>query len=134
LPELEIEPGKFHKNRVKREYVDRPGEFAYVWDYKEKRSDVNLAARLLQDAYEGNCEQAAVVSADSDLVTPIKIANERLPEGVVILNPNLSGTVRQLEKVAERYIWITESHLRTSQLPYRIRGREGKILQRPRSW
>jgi hypothetical protein len=134
IPEVKIEKGIFQRNYVSRELVNERGTFAYVIDYKEKRSDVNLAARLLEDAYEGHCERAAIISADSDLVTPVEIAKRVLPHGVYVLNPNLQDTARHLDRVATRAIWITENDLRGSQLPPRLSGPRGRVIQRPPDW
>ena len=54
---------------------------------EEKGSHVNLAAHLLGDAWKGLFDAAVVVSDDTDLVTPIRIASrtERQSERVVAL-------------------------------------------------
>lgn len=56
--------------------LDPTGQPMKAWTYKseEKGSDVNLAAHLLRDAYRGHCGCAVIVSNDSDLLTPIRIA------------------------------------------------------------
>jgi len=47
---------------------------------------VNLATYLLIDAFDNDCEQAIVISNDSDLVTPIQFARERFGIPVGIFN------------------------------------------------
>jgi hypothetical protein len=41
-----------------------------VHDTEEKGTDVNLATYLLVDGYEGDYEQALVMSNDADLALP----------------------------------------------------------------
>lgn len=134
LDRIEIIRGKFQRNEVLRELVKKPGKLVPVIDYKEKRSDVNLASQLLKDAYEGSCMVAAIISADSDLKMPIEIAVGVLPLGVKVLNPNLPKTCRQLEVVATEYEWIPEAAFRLCQLPQRLRGKKGRLLERPKEW
>jgi hypothetical protein len=59
----------------------------YVVKTGEKGSDVNLATYLLADAFQQDCEVAIVVSNDSDLVEPIKIARRKTGIDVGVLNP-----------------------------------------------
>jgi hypothetical protein len=49
---------------------------------EEKGSDVNLACHLVADAFERRCEAAFVISNDSDLLEPIRIARQKL--GLVV--------------------------------------------------
>jgi hypothetical protein len=129
LPCLEIERGKFQRNKVWRRLVDEPETSVHVIDFKEKGSDVNLASRLLADAYEGVCKRAAVISSDSDLKTPITIAAAKLTGGVVVLNPNTSHA-RSLESVATDYRRITNKSFRASLFPEVVDGR----ISKPPEW
>jgi uncharacterized LabA/DUF88 family protein len=54
---------------------------------EEKGSDVNLATHLIVDVYEKKFDVAIIVSNDSDLAEPIKIANSRDGLKVRLLNP-----------------------------------------------
>jgi uncharacterized LabA/DUF88 family protein len=45
---------------------------------EEKGSDVNLATYLLLDAFQGRCDTAVVISNDSDLQEPIRVAEQQL--------------------------------------------------------
>ena len=44
---------------------------------EEKGSDVNLSAHLLNDVWKGLFDAAAVISNDTDLVTPIRMVGYR---------------------------------------------------------
>ncbi len=54
---------------------------------EEKGSDVNLAAHLLNDAWKGRFEAAAVISNDTDLVTPIRMVVSERGKKVFIVCP-----------------------------------------------
>ena len=44
---------------------------------EEKKTDVNIAVRLLTDVYDDRFDTAIVISGDSDLVPPIKSVRGR---------------------------------------------------------
>jgi 6-hydroxy-3-succinoylpyridine 3-monooxygenase len=47
-------------------------------DYEEKRTDVNIALQMLDDAYQNNCDRMIVVSGDSDLVPAVESSNSNI--------------------------------------------------------
>jgi uncharacterized LabA/DUF88 family protein len=54
---------------------------------EEKGSDVNLACHLVADAFEKHCDAAFVISNDSDLLEPIRIARRKLGVTVGLATP-----------------------------------------------
>lgn len=48
--------------------------------HEEKKTDVNIAVRLLEDAYDDRYDCAIVVSGDSDLAPPIRAVRARFTE------------------------------------------------------
>jgi hypothetical protein len=132
MPEVKIVHGKFERTKVYGEVVGDPTQKLWVRSYKERKSDVNLVTYLLRDAFEKECQIAGVISGDTDLTNPIRIAHQKLPFGVVVLNPNVSGS-DDLAKVAPQ-IMIPESALRASQLPQAVRDKQGRETRRPDRW
>ena len=56
---------------------------------EEKKSDVNLATRLIVDACHQNYEQAIVVTNDSDFAGALKAVRDEFNlMAVVLLNPD----------------------------------------------
>jgi uncharacterized LabA/DUF88 family protein len=49
---------------------------AYVWKTEEKGSDVNLGVHLVRYAFTHAFDEAAVLTNDTDLVEPIRIATQ----------------------------------------------------------
>ena len=47
---------------------------------EEKRTDVNIAIHMLDDAYQGRCDRQVLVSGDSDLVPAIRMVRQRFPQ------------------------------------------------------
>jgi hypothetical protein len=50
---------------------------------EKKGSDVNVATHLLKDVLTGDVDAAIVISNDSDLALPLRIARRRAPVGLV---------------------------------------------------
>ena len=61
---------------------------------EEKGSDVNLASHLLVDVLTGAVDAAIVVSNDSDLAYPTRVARSHVPVGIV--NPSRSPLAGKL--------------------------------------
>jgi hypothetical protein len=80
--------------------VRRKGDatmFATVRKREEKGSDVNVATHLLADVLQKRVGAAIVISNDSDLALPIRIARDHVPVGII--NPRgdqrtLAGALR----------------------------------------
>lgn len=111
---------------------------------EEKGSDVNLATRLLIDAYEGRFDEAIVMSLDTDLAMPISHVTHRLgmPVGLLVNSDRLQsgGIVRQTKvaaelKMAARYVRLyTEAQVRASQLPDPVVLPSGAAIAKPAGW
>ena len=57
-------------------------------DSEEKGSDVNLATRLLVDGFNGEYEQAVVVSNDADFAGAMAYVKDSLGLRVILVNPD----------------------------------------------
>ncbi len=102
--------------------------------HEEKMTDVNIATQLLSDAYEDRFDTALVISADSDLTTPIKMVLERFPEKRIIVAFPPNRRSDQLRKTASACFTIGEAKLRQNRLPKTITSISGHQLQRPAQW
>ncbi len=103
-----------------------------VMKTEEKGSDVNLAAYLLLDAFDGDCEMALVVSNDSDLVEPIRMVRAKFGVPVGVVNPQQT-TSHALRQAASFYRPLRQGVLRASQLPTRLSDAKGTITK-PAAW
>jgi len=113
VPNLTIHYGKFLKT-------------------EEKGSDVNIATYLLLDAFDGNCDVAAVISNDTDLCEPIKVVRQRFNLPVIVFRPR-DYISFPLQKVATSYRPIREGVLKASQLPDKLTDANGTI-HKPTGW
>ena len=61
-------------------------EISYT--HEEKETDVRIATQIVADAFQGNCDAAIVVSADSDMVPAIELATQAKQKVFVYFPPN----------------------------------------------
>lgn len=128
LPDLTIHYGHF----MSRER--RCPQCGAVWrSYEEKMTDVNIAVEMLGDAADDAFDTAILISADSDLVGPVRAVRERYGKRVVVAFPPARRS-RVLRQAAMATTSIGRDDLRDSQLPDRVRVADGRVVERPRLW
>lgn len=139
IPNLTIHKGQFRQRQIERPLVyPNPGHprNVLVYHMEEKGSDVNLATFLLVDGYEGDYEQALVISNDSDLALPITMVREKLGKPVGVVNPNRDqneGAPVQLKSAATFLRQIRSGTLRKCQFPPTLRDAKG-MIRKPAGW
>jgi hypothetical protein len=135
LPRFQIILGRFLTHAVRLPLADGRG-YETVLRTEEKGSDVNLASHLLHDAHRALMACAVVVSNDSDLAEPIRLAREDLGLKIGLISPTyLSGRhpSRQLARYADFIKRIREGVLSDSLFPDPVLGPHGPI-HKPRGW
>ncbi len=137
LPNLDIHYGSF-RSGVKRRPLAEPvpglPTHVLVMDSEEKGSDVNLATRLLVDGFNGEYDQAAVVSNDADFAGAMRYVRDSLRLRVTLVNPDPRNTSpRQLADAATYVKRLWKSHLRRSLLPDALEDEVG-IITKPDGW
>jgi len=138
-PLVEITLGKFKMKNVKCGVVgcNAMGNKWYMTP-EEKRTDVNIAVFMLDDAYQDICDQLILFSGDSDLVPAISMIRQRCPKKKIIVyvpsqNP-VRGAAVELRTSAHIHRTLPTLLLAKSQFPDQIPDGAGGILTRPASW
>ena len=129
LPDLEIHYGH---------YLQKPRRCNFCgtqWtDYEEKMTDVNIAAQLITDAFEDKFDTALLISADSDLVAPVKTVLTRFKgKKIIVAQPPGRNSVN-LCKSATASFTISETKIRQNQLPMAVTTPNGFEIQKPPRW
>jgi uncharacterized LabA/DUF88 family protein len=93
---------------------------------------VNLATYLIRDAAKGLCGKAIVVSNDSDLVEPVRVARTDFGVEVYVINPQRRA-VAELMDAASGSRDVSRSTLAASQLPATLSDAVG-IIAKPAGW
>ena len=137
LPGVEIHYGVF-RSGVKRRPLAGPvpglPTYVVVRDSEEKGSDVNLATRLLVDGFNGEYEQAVVVSNDADFAGAMRYVRDGLGLRVTLVNPDANtSSPRDLAAAATYVKRLWRSHLRRSSFPDTLRDEVG-VITKPRGW
>jgi uncharacterized LabA/DUF88 family protein len=102
--------------------------------YEEKMTDVNIAIKLLEDAFYDRYDMALLISADGDLTKPIATVKQLFPHKriVVAFPPGYSSFA--LKNAADAYFTIGRKILKDSQLPPTVQKTNGFVLHRPSNW
>ena len=132
--------GRFQLIREERTLAERPYAIKLQRNApQEKKTDVNLAARLIVDGCKGAYQQAALISKDSDFVGAILAVRNELGLPIVLVNPDWrqarqdGDDTKELRDAATRAIRIEEKHLAASQFPNAVSDAKG-IARKPNEW
>ena len=111
-------------------------QIVQVYDFNEKKTDVNLASDLIAGAWINSYEQAVICSNDSDLeaaLSTVKRYQPRLRIGVVapIRSEDYRHISGDLVRHADWQKTLSAVHIAASQLPPKI---PNSRLVKPESW
>jgi len=107
----------------------------FTWDKpEEKKTDVNIAVRLLEDAHADRFDVAMVVSGDSDLVPAIQSVQRLSPARKVMVAFPPKRHSSEMRRVADAAFRIPESAIRASRLPNPVVTAESVELFAPLGW
>ncbi len=98
----------------------------------EKRTDVNLAADMVADAYTDRFDTAILISGDADLIGAVETVRRRGKEVVVAFPPGRASD--HLRDAADAAFVISKTKIRKSQLPPSVAGFGGLRLDQPPEW
>jgi uncharacterized LabA/DUF88 family protein len=100
---------------------------------EEKGSDVNLGAHLVRDAFTNAFDVGVVITNDSDLVEPIRIAVQEAGKRVGLLVP-VKYPNHSLTNVASFHLHLRPGHLIKAQFPDPITLSNGTLIAKPATW
>jgi len=140
LPLVEVILGRF-KERTFRCNVaacTHPAGERLFKKPEEKRTDVNIAVSMVDDAYQNACDNFVLISGDSDLVPAIATVRSRFPAKKISLyvparNPIRAAAV-ELRGAVHRHRELPLIMLRPCQFPNSIPDGAGGTLTRPADW
>jgi len=102
--------------------------------YHEKRTDVNIATEMLVDAYQNSFDDAVLITADSDLTSPIEYVTKVFKEKTVLIVFPPGRSSLHLELVATKRLELVAKKLRNSLLPNQIKTKDGFTIGCPSKW
>ncbi len=135
LPLVEIHYGRFVTRTVRLPLANPPNtgpRTVEVRRTEEKGSDVNLAAYLLRDAFQRQCDTAVVISNDSDLAEAVRLARTDGSVKVGVVNPH-PARHRSARLQGTFFKQLRRGVLAQTQLPPVVYDSRGAI-RKPSSW
>ena len=135
VPDLTIHYGHLLSKTKRRPLARQPltgPRTVEVLDTEEKGSDVNLASYMLMDGFDDDYELAVVVSNDSDLELPIRMARTRLGKQIGVFDPS-SRRSFELHKAASWYRPLRKGPLGASLFPDTLADARGRVTK-PNGW
>ena len=131
--------GKFKNKRVK---CALPGcsysGSRFFQTPEEKRTDVNIAVYMLDDAYQDVCDHMLLVSGDSDLVPAVRTVSMRFPaKQITVYVPAqhpTRGSAVELRTAANRSRELPLNLLPHAQFPPTVSDGAGGLIAKPASW
>jgi len=139
LPKVKIIFGKFKAKQVKCAVQ----ECAFPRDRwftvpEEKRTDVQIALRMVRDVWEDKCDRLIIATGDSDLVPAVNMVKDINPQKQVIVyvparNPQRGAAV-ELRSAADKARILPNNLIRLAQFPNRLPDGSGGFLQKPQDW
>lgn len=139
LPKVNVIEGRYKTKRVTCRTTDccHTGDRRFV-TWEEKRTDVNIAVQMMDDAYRDLCDTFVVVSGDSDLVPPILRIKERFPQKKVVVyipaRDTTRGAATEMRAAADRDATLPLDLLKKCQLPARLADGAGGFIEKPSEW
>ncbi len=127
LPDFYFYYGQFLSETI----ICRQCGHTYV-TYHEKMTDVNISVELMRDAFESKFDTALLISADSDLVSPIETVRKIFNKRVISVFPP-GRTSYALKQISTGVLHIGHIELAKSVFPDQV-NKNGVILQRPSKW
>ncbi len=123
--------------RLVKPIVEAPDlQMVQVYDFNEKKTDVNLAADLIAGAWTGAYDQAVVCSNDTDLEAALATVRQHHPDiRLGLVAPIPGDDHRRISTDLSRHAhWskpLSPVHLKNAQLPERI---PHSALRKPETW
>jgi len=102
--------------------------------HHEKMTDVNIAVELLTDAFQDNFDIALLISADGDLVGPVKKVKQLFPHKRVIVVFPPKRHSNALKNASDVCLHLDRIVLAKSMFPDQVVKADGFVLRRPSKW
>ena len=136
---LKLRPADDILKQIKCVVPGCPYPGARIFDVpEEKRTDVNIALQLLNDANHDRADQFIIVSGDSDLVPALEMVKTQWPaKRLVVYVPSrhpLRGAAVELRSAADKHRTFPQALLKVCQFPPELPDGRGGTIRKPDRW
>ena len=101
---------------------------------EEKMTDVNISVHLLLDAFDDKFDTALLLSADSDLATPVEAVLQRFHGKRIVMVAPPGRRSSRLARAATAHFTLGRVVLQNSQFSNPHELPDGTVLHRPKKW
>ena len=136
LPTVSVHLGVFYVSTVRAPLAHPPARgprTAEIIKTEEKGFDVALATYLMLDACRGDCDTAVLVTNDSDLREPLRLARDELGLTTGVINPHPANR-RSRALQATFFKQLRPGAVAASQFPSQLTSRSGTQDHEPADW
>ncbi len=125
---ISVIPEDLIKNRA-----SIPNRIEYITE-EEKKTDVNIAVKIIEGAFLDLYDIAYVISGDSDLYTAVNIAKQNFKDKkfINVLPPFSKG--RSMGNVCHEQITLGTRDVKEARFPDRIEFSSGEIIEIPEKY
>ena len=138
-PLVQVILGKFKLKQVRCGVTTCTYPGSRIFDMpEEKRTDVNIALQLLDDANHNRADQFIIVSGDSDLVPALEMVKAQWPmKRLIVYVPSrhpLRGAAVELRNAADKHRTFPLQLLKVCQFPAQLSDGRGGVIHKPVEW
>lgn len=101
--------------------------------FEEKKTDVNIAVKLIEYAFDDLYDVAYIISGDSDLVPAIEYVQDKLNKDIWCLFP-IGRHAMDMKSSASGYTQMTSTHYKAHRLPDSFIDKKGRTIKSPTEW
>ena len=139
LPLMHVVLGKFKTKRVRCGVSQCTfGGTRFFPASEEKRTDVNIAVHILDDAYQNRCDRFVLVSGDSDLVPAVDKVKALFPtKEMIVYVPSrdpIRGAAVELRSAADKHRSLPLNLFPRAQFPLTLPDGFNGLLKKPSHW
>ncbi|MBU0641361.1 MAG: NYN domain-containing protein [Planctomycetes bacterium] len=139
LPKVNVILGRFKAKQVRCRVTGCDYTGSRMFDAtEEKRTDVNIALQMLDDAHHDRADRFVLVSGDSDLVPAVDLIKQQWPAREIIVyvpsrNP-IRGAAVELRSAADKDRTLPLQLLPRCQFPATVSDGHGGVIAKPDGW
>ena len=136
LPTVSVHLGAFYVSTTRAFLANPPTggpRTVEIVKTEEKGSDVALGTYLMLDACRGDCDTAVLITNDSDLREPLRLAHDELGVTTGVINPH-KASKRSRALQATFFKQLRPSALAACQFPPEVTDSAGRKITKPVGW
>lgn len=97
--------------------------------HEEKQTDVNIATQIVQDIYEKKPDIIQIISGDTDLIPPIKVAKTKGIKIQVVIP--IGRRANELDNIVDKKSKIKIKHLEKCLIDKNYKTKDNEIIKSP---